>query len=81
MSQCDHCGLDFRCRLPCFAFLVAQRMVKGQHKHLLWGREAFQEFDTSGDGFIGKDELCQLFGKLGKSLTKKQACSQGLSGP
>ena len=56
-------------------------MVKGQHKHLLWGREAFQEFDTSGDGFIGKDELCQLFGKLGKSLTKKQACSQGLSGP
>lgn len=36
-------------------------------------RDAFREFDTSGDGFIGKDELCELFAKLGKSLTKKQA--------
>ncbi|CAL1173438.1 unnamed protein product [Cladocopium goreaui] len=35
--------------------------------------DAFREFDTSGDGFIGKDELCELFAKLGKSLTKKQA--------
>lgn len=36
-------------------------------------RAAFTEFDTSGDGLIGKEELCELFGKLGKSLTKKEA--------
>ncbi|CAE7305322.1 CML12, partial [Symbiodinium natans] len=34
--------------------------------------QAFLEFDTSGDGSIGKDELRDLFAKLGKTLTKKQ---------
>ncbi|CAE7241351.1 unnamed protein product [Symbiodinium sp. KB8] len=34
--------------------------------------KAFLEFDTSGDGSIGKDELRDLFAKLGKTLTKKQ---------